>query len=252
MDNRDTDERQWINGLFSVQAAVEGGVRTVFRVLVQDDRLDGPTARLQRDARERGIPVERVPAATIQDAVDSDHHDTIVAEVGPRRFLALPDLLAEPGPAALFMLDGVEDPYNLGQAIRSLYAAGATGLVLPPRNWLTAAETVLRASAGTVDRLPIALAESPSIAAETFRQQGVSIMVATQDAAEPLYAVDLRRPFFLVIGGEKRGISRVMLQEADVRLTIPYGRSFAGALGAAAAAAVTGFEALRQRQLGKR
>lgn len=245
MTTADDNERSWISGLFSVQAAIEGGVRPVYRVLVPSDRLDGATARVQQAARDRAIPLERVSALTLQELVGGEGRD-IVADVGPRRFLKVEELLAGPAPPAVFMLDGIEDPFNLGQAIRSLYAAGATGLVLPPRNWLTATETVLRASAGTADRLPIALAGDS--AAEVMRRHAVSIIVATERDGESLYATDLRRPFFVVIGGEKRGISRTMLHQADRRLMIPYGRPFDGALGAAAAAAVIGFEALRQRQ----
>lgn len=248
MDTHSAEERHWVTGLFSVQAVVEGGVRPVYRLLVQDDRLDGPTARLQRLARERGIPVERVPAPAISGTTGNDQHHGLAAEVGPRQFLTIPELLDEPGPAAVFMLDGIEDPYNLGQGIRSLYAAGATGLILPQRNWLSATEIVLRASAGAADRLPVALAGSAPEVLEACRSRGLVVIVATEDDAQPLYAVDLRSPFVVVIGGEKRGISRSLLSEADVRLTIPYGRPFDGALGSAAAAAVIGFEALRQRQ----
>lgn len=243
----DGDEKVWIGGLIPVQAVIEGGARPIRRMLVQDDRLDGVTARLQQSARERGIPFKRVPEAEMGQVYGSDRHGGILVEVGPRHFLSLGALLAPSDVAGIFMLDGVEDPFNLGQAIRSLYAAGATGLVLRERNWLAASEVVVRSSAGASEKMPTALAETPEQAADFYRRHGLVVIVATQDDAVSLHDVDLRQPFLLVIGGEKRGISRAMQRNADLRVTIPYGRDFNAPLGAAAAAAVLGFEMLRQR-----
>jgi 23S rRNA (guanosine2251-2'-O)-methyltransferase len=247
MTGTDDNELSWISGLLSVQAAVSGGNREVWRILVQDDRFDGDTARLQRAARERGVPLERVPEATLRATAGADA-GPVIAEVGQRRFVALPDLLAAAEPAALFMLDGVEDPYNLGQALRSLYAAGATGVILRSHNPLTAVDTVLRASAGTADLIPAAVVDSPEEVITLCRRQGVTVLAAIADDAVPMYDVDLRRSFCLLIGGEKRGLSRATVGQSDERVAIPYGRPACADLGAAAAAAVLGFEMARQRR----
>jgi 23S rRNA (guanosine2251-2'-O)-methyltransferase len=146
------------------------------------------------------------------------------------------------------MLDGIEDPYNLGQALRSLYAAGATGVVLRPHNPMEAEDIVLRASAGASELMSIALAEDAEAAANLFRDRGLTVMAATQTDAIPMHGVDFAGPFFLLVGGEKRGIRRSLERHADVRVTVPYGRVFEAALGAAAASTVLGFEMLRQRQ----
>jgi len=132
--------------------------------------------------------------------------------------------------------------------VRALYAAGCDGLVLRPRNWLSAAGVVARASAGASEWLPTAIAETVTAAAEHFRARGLRVAVADEEDALPLYDVDLTGPLFLVIGGEKRGITRSFRNGADLRLAIPYGSAFDQSLGTAAATAVIAFEVLRQRR----
>jgi 23S rRNA (guanosine2251-2'-O)-methyltransferase len=148
----------------------------------------------------------------------------------------------------IVFLDGVEDPYNFGQSVRALYAAGIDGLVLRPRNWLSAAATVIRASAGATEFMPTAVAE-PEEALAAARARGLPLAVADTEGARPMYEVDLAGPLFLVIGGEKRGVGRSVMNAADMRISIPYGRDFAHDLGTAGATAVLAFEVLRQRLL---
>jgi 23S rRNA (guanosine2251-2'-O)-methyltransferase len=144
------------------------------------------------------------------------------------------------------MLDGVEDPFNFGQAVRSLYAAGVTGLVLPPRNWTTATDVVTRASAGTTELMPMAIADNTEKAAKFFQKQGLKIACTTDSGATDLYQADLTQPMFLLIGGEKRGITRSFLSQAELKLRIPYKRPFAYALGVTASVAILSFERMRQ------
>jgi 23S rRNA (guanosine2251-2'-O)-methyltransferase len=104
------------------------------------------------------IPSESLCNTVTADFIDArtggQSHGGVVAEVGPRRFLPLADLLPSTNVPFIVMLDGIEDPFNFGQAIRALYAAGADGLVVRPRNWLSAAGIVARASAGTAELMP--------------------------------------------------------------------------------------------------
>jgi 23S rRNA (guanosine2251-2'-O)-methyltransferase len=146
------------------------------------------------------------------------------------------------------MLDGVEDPYNFGQAVRVLYAAGVHGLVVRPRSWLAASGVVVRASAGATEWLPVAEASSPGEAIAHFKARGLTIAcTGVEGAPHSLYQVDLTGPLFLLIGGEKRGVARPLRQAADLLLRIPYEAAFDHSLGASAAAAIIAFEVLRQR-----
>jgi 23S rRNA (guanosine2251-2'-O)-methyltransferase len=171
--------------------------------------------------------------------------------VGPRRERRLEHVLAEVGESPLVvMLDGVEDPYNFGQAVRALYAAGADAVVLR-RAWETALATVTRASAGASELLPTGIAESAESAAEICRRAGLRVACAVnRPEASELHEADLTGGLFVLIGGERRGVTRSFVDEADLQLRIGYGRERAPELGAAASAAIIGFEALRQRRAG--
>lgn len=242
------EENAVLEGFVSVRAALQANSRPIHALLLRQDRRDAEIAWLERTARAAGIPVQRVPASEIDARASGSTHGGVIALVGPRRLVTL-DKLAAGNPAPFVaMIDGVEDPFNFGQAVRALYAAGCDGLVLRPRNWLSAAGVVARASAGASEWLPTAIAETVGAAAEHFRARGLRVAVADEEDALPLYDVDLTGPLFLVIGGEKRGITRSFRQGADLRLAIPYGSAFAQSLGTAAATAVIAFEVLRQRR----
>lgn len=237
-----------LEGFISVRAALKAGSRPIQAIYLRHDRRDRGIAWLERAATAAGIPVQRVTADEIDARAGGSTHGGVIALAGPRRFVALSELGADSPAPFVAMIDGVEDPFNFGQAVRALYAAGCDGLVLRPRNWLSAAGVVARASAGASEWMPTAIAETVGAAAEHFRARGLRVAVADEERAIPLYDADLSGPLFLVIGGEKRGITRSFRDGADLRLAIPYGSAFDQSLGTAAATAVIAFEVLRQRR----
>jgi 23S rRNA (guanosine2251-2'-O)-methyltransferase len=242
---------QWpmvLEGHVSVEAALEAGERRVHRIWARrpgDRRL----GRLRALARERDVVIEQVAPELIDELAAGRSHGGVIALVAPRRSRSVPALLAGVGEGSLVvMLDGIEDPFNFGQAVRALYAAGVDGLVVR-RSWETAVSTVTRASAGASELLPTASTDSVDAAARECRLAGMRIAcaVADPDAVE-IHAADLSGGLFLLIGGERRGVTRSFVESADQRVRIGYGRDSAPELGAAAAAAIIGFEALRQRR----
>jgi len=144
-------------------------------------------------------------------------------------------------------LEGLEDPYNFGYTVRSLYAAGVDGIILPERNWMNAAGVVARSSAGTSELIPLFVADS-ELLVSCFHACSYQILCAGIRDSVSLYETDLRFPILLVVGGEKRGISRNLLTQADRIVRIDYGRAFRGSLSAASAATVMAFEILRQNR----
>lgn len=242
---------QWplvVEGHVSVEAALEAGVRRVHRiwaVLPGDRRL----GRLRALARERDVVIDQVDPALIGELAGGRSHGGVIGLVGPRRGRRLEQVLAEVGESPLVvMLDGVEDPFNFGQAVRALYAAGADAVVLR-RAWETALATVTRASAGASELLPTGIVDSAEAAAEICRRAGLRVACAVNlPAASELHEADLTGGLFVLIGGERRGVTRSFVEEADMQLRIGYGRERAPELGAAASAAIIGFEALRQRR----
>ncbi len=236
-----------LEGFVSVRAALKARSRPIHAIMVRRDKWDRGIAWLEHAARDAGIPVERAEAAAIDAIAQGTTHGGVIARVGMRQFVPLDDLGADAGAPFVAMLDGVEDPFNFGQAVRALYAAGAHGLVVRPRNWLSAAGTVARASAGASEWMPTAVAETALDAAAHFRARGLTIACTAQQGAVSIYEADLSGPLFLVIGGERRGITRSFLDQADLLLEIPYGQAFDQSLGTTGATAVLAFEIMRQR-----
>ncbi len=241
------EEVTWLEGRLSIQAAIQGGSREVKAVYIRAGKWDRGIQFLRRLAADAAIEVQSVDDEFIAANVSGKSHGGVIAKVGPRCFNDLHDLTAAVKTPFVVMLDGFEDPFNFGQAVRALYAAGADGIVVRPRNWLSAAGIVARASAGAAELIPIAVADSAQAAADFFRAFGLKIACTTQTNAISIYDADLAIPLFMLVGGERRGITRSFLDQADLRLQIPYNRDFSYSLGAAASAAVLGFEVMRQR-----
>ena len=238
-----------LEGALSIQAALECGSRQIQQLLIDEKkRYDWRVSQLARQADAAGIPLTYRARADIDAMAQGNSHGGMVAVVGQRRFAPLDSLLPDDAPAFIVMLDGIEDPYNFGGAIRALYAAGVDGLVVPPRNWTSASAVVGRASAGASERVNMAVADSADAAAAFFRERGLTIAATAHSAeATSLHDADLTQPLFLLIGGERRGLTR-SLRHSDLQLRIPYGRAFAASLGVLSAAAVIAFEVGRQRR----
>jgi len=245
-----SEDQVVLEGYISVNAALQAGNREIYSLYISKAKGDQGQSRLVGLAREQVIEVREVEAEVIETYASGKSHGGIIALVGPRRYLSLKDLLAGKSLPFVVMLDGVEDPFNFGLAIRALYAAGVDGLVVRPRNWMSAAGIVAKASAGASELMPTGIAETALQAADLLREQGLTVACAVRRDSVSLYDARLAVPLFLVIGGEKRGISRPLLEKADLRLEIPYGRRFAHSLGTASAAAVLAFEIMRQRSRG--
>lgn len=242
---------QWpmlVEGHVSAEAALEAGIRPVHRIWSTrpgDRRL----GRLRALARDRGVLIEQVEAELVDELASGRTHGGVICLVGARRERSVADVLNEVGESSLVvMLDGIEDPFNYGQAVRALYAAGVDALVVR-RSWETALGTVTRASAGATELLPTATTTTADEAAVAARLLRMRVACAVPDGdATSVHDADLAGGIFLLIGGERRGVTRSFVDQADVRLRIDYGREGAPELGAATAAAIIGFEALRQRR----
>jgi len=197
-------------------------------------------------SHEHGFPILFKSAEEIDAAAIGNTHGGILAFCDA---ITIPALTADAiTPKGFYVyLEGVEDPYNFGYTIRSLYAAGVDGVILPERNWMHAAGVVARASAGTSELISMFTANADQLT-ELFHRRGYQIVCAGIRDSVSLYSANLPYPILLVIGGEKRGISRNLLNAADQIVRIDYGREFRGSLSAASAATVMAFEILRQNK----
>lgn len=247
-----------LEGMVSIRAVIEmqGSAhndRRITEVLYADERASShgkELAWLSHRAEEFGFSIKRCPMEELDVITIGSTHGGVVARTTQR---TLPTLTAEtvaalPKNGFFVMLEGIEDPYNFGYAMRSLYAAGVDAMILPKRNWMTAAGVVCRASAGASERFPMFVAEDGVTAVNLLRGHGCRVLCADIDNSVSVYDADLSRPLFLIVGGEKRGISRSVLAIADAVVRLDYGRAFDGALSAASAASILAFEVFRQNR----
>ena len=145
------------------------------------------------------------------------------------------------------MIQGIEDPYNFGYALRSLYAVGCDGIILGERNWMSAAGVVARSSAGASEMFPVYQCDE-ILAAKLFKSNGYNIVCADERTDNILGECSLHFPILLIVGGEKRGISRSLIDMADTLVKIPYGREFKASLSAASATTMFAYEIMRQNK----
>ncbi len=241
-------EETWLEGAISVEATITAVSRPIHNIYIQKGKSNTAVRRVRTAAKHANITVNTVDKAFINKKAGGRSHGGVLAQVGGRRFQTMAQLIdGKPSPF-IVMLDGVEDPFNFGQAVRAFYAAGADGLILRPRNWMSAAGVVARASAGASELMPTAVAETAEEAASFYRQHNLTIACTSEKSAVSLYDSDLTISLFLLVGGEKRGITRSFMDQADLRLQIPYARPFDYSLGTAVSASVLAFELMRQRE----
>ncbi len=230
----------------SVSVFNDRRITAVFIDKSKSEKKAREIAFLRHKSRELGFTIQEVRAEDLDALTSGKTHGGIVAVCTDRTIPSLEDSrdsIRENG--FYVLLEGIEDPYNFGYTLRSLYAAGADGVILPPRNWMGVAGLVARSSAGASEKLPLFVAEPASVI-PSFHARGYRAVCAEIRDSVDLFEADLSRPLLLVIGGEKRGISRAVLDKADLRVRIGYGTDFRGSLSSAASAAVLAFEVLRQ------
>ena len=201
-------------------------------------------AFLKHKSEQFGFHIITVSDSEITNIASGNTHGGIVALCTERTFKKVSfDNISKNG--FYVLIEGIEDPYNFGYTVRSLYAAGADGIILPERNWMSASGTVIKASAGTTELIDIFAGDTIE-AIHILKKMGYNVISAGIRDSVSLYNAELKKPILLIIGGEKRGISRALLELSDGIVRIDYGRNFMGSLTTASSAAIIAFEILRQ------
>jgi 23S rRNA (guanosine2251-2'-O)-methyltransferase len=235
-----------VYGLNPVLEALRSGRARRVRVASRGDRRIDEALAL---ARERGVTVERVDAQALDRAARGGLHQGIVADIEAPRDWSIEAIVAAAAPAAplVVVLDGIEDPHNLGAILRTADAAGAHGVVRQARHAAALDGAAARASAGAVAHVRIATVVNIARAVEELRAAGVWTVGLAGEAGEPYDAVDYRLPTAFVLGAEGSGLRRLVRERCDRLVTIPMaGR--VNSLNVSVAAGVALFEAARQRR----
>jgi len=239
-----------VEGTISVKAVLTSQSRDMETIYIENGKKSRDISFIIHEAERRKVRVEFISADRISEITQGKTHGGVVAAVGERKKTDIEELFNVENPF-IALLEGIEDPYNFGDSVRSLYAAGATGIIVPERNWLSAAGTVVKSSAGATEFLPIAMTDNLGDAIKEAKKHGITVYCAERRDSISLYEADLKKPIIMAIGGELRGLSKQVTDNADKNLFIPYGSAFRNALSAASASAVCGFEVMRQRNCTK-
>lgn len=240
-------------GMTSISALInaiksEKNDRKIHEILFDKSKIKSKRPELsflKANANILGYELKICDASEIDVLANGTSHGGIIALCGDRiiQNLSSEDIV----PAGVYyMFEGIEDPYNFGNSIRSVYAAGADGIVIGKRNWMGAAGVVARSSAGTSELIDMYVAESSEDAVALFKAAGYSVICAGIRDSVDLFDADLKKPLFVIIGGEKRGISRAVLDMADRIVRIDYQKDFRGSLSTSASAAIFAFEINRK------
>lgn len=237
----------YIDGAISVKAVVENDSREIKKIYISEKKFSDRNIKyIISQAKKKKIQIEKVDSSFFESENFGKTNGGIAAAVSGRKYTDSDDLLNKELPF-IAIIEGVEDPYNFGASLRSLLAAGATGIILPKRNWMNAASTVIKSSAGASEVLPTAILDDFTAFFKKAKNMGFEIIAAERKNAQSLFETDMTKPIILAIGGEKRGLSKKISDNVTKNVFIPYGSNFRNSLGTAAAASVFAFEILRQR-----
>lgn len=249
-------DNQWIAGINAVAAAIEHDAENVREVLLEAGAKNPRIVEIEANARRRDIDVRRVTQQALDGVAGGLRHQGAVARYASAKTWDEHDLAglvdAAEGRALLLVLDGVQDPHNLGACLRSAAAAGVTAVVIPKDKAVQVNATVRKTSAGAADSIPVFRVTNLSRTLRDLQKQGVWTYGLAGEAPASLYAIDLRGNVALVLGGEGDGLRRLTREHCDQLVTIPMPGLAASpgveSLNVSVAAGVTLFEAVRQRQ----
>ncbi len=228
---------------------MRAGSRPLQRLIVQ--RTDRQFADLVEQAKAQRIPVHIEPPAAFDRLVPGGNHQGVIAVVSAKAYNNTEDILdlarQKGEPPFLVILDGVEDPHNLGAIVRTAEAAGVHGIFIPERRSAGLTSAVAKTSAGALEHMLVARVVNLSRLIEELKEAGIWIYGVEPAASSGYTAIDMTGPIALVFGGEGGGIRRGIAQECDGLVRIPM-RGKVESLNVSAAVAVTLFEGVRQRK----
>ena len=221
------------------------------KVIIDQDKTKSKSREisfLKHKALELGFEIEYCSADEIDKLTTGNTHGGIIAICNPTAIPFLKDQKEKIKQDGVYvMLDGIEDPYNFGYSVRSIYASGADGVILSQRNWMSVAGIVAKSSAGASELIDMYIADAGE-AINIFKDMGYKVICSGIRDSVSMYDADMKKPIFLIVGGEKRGVSASIEAMADRVARIEYGREFRGSLSAASAATIMVYEIFRQNR----
>lgn len=243
------EDESRLEGRHSVLEAFRAG-KLIEKLFVLKGCKDDPVLSILREAKKAGTLVDFVPKERLDHMSETGKHQGVVAVLSAFHYSAVEDmfeLAAQRGEAPfIFLLDGIEDPHNLGAIIRTANLAGAHGVIIPKRRAVGLTATVVKASAGAIHYTPVAKVTNLSAEMEQLKEKGMWFVCADMEG-EIMYHQNLKGSIGLVIGKEGSGVSRLVKERCDFKSAIPMSGDI-DSLNASVAAGVLAFEIVRQRK----
>ena len=241
-------EELTIEGRNAVIKAFRAG-KPVDKLFVQDGCKDGPIQTILKEARKRDTIVNFVARERLDQMSVTGKHQGVIAFAAAYEYAEVEDILnaarKKGEPPFIFLLDGIEDPHNLGAIIRTANLAGAHGVIIPKHRAAGLTQTVAKTSAGAINYMPVAKVTNLANTIEDLKREGLWFVCADM-GGELMYRLDLRGPIGLVIGNEGSGVGKLVREKCDMAASIPM-KGDIDSLNASVAAGVLAYELVRQR-----
>lgn len=251
-DNNLYDAFEGMTSISSIISSIEKNSykRKILEVFFNADKKKSKYNELkflEIKSKELGFKLTGVSHSIIDDIANGKTHGGFVAICTKSTITRLTSSEQISHNGFYIVLDGIEDPFNFAYAIRSVYASGADGIIVPTYRFNNVQGLICKGSAGTSELIDIFECDI-NTAIEIFQSKGYKVASAGIRDSVSLYDADLKKPLLLIVGGEKRGISSEVLSKSDMIVRIDYGKNFKGSLTASSAATVLAFEVYRQNR----
>ncbi|QVK21628.1 RNA methyltransferase [Mycoplasmatota bacterium] len=235
-----------LEGFISIKAAINGNNRVIEKIYISNKKRTRKTSFMKKLALKNEISFEFVSHDKIDEIAEGKTHGGFIAFVSERRFNSIESILSS---NSCFYVDGIEDPFNLGIIIRTLYSAGVNSLIIRKRDLELGSSRISKSSAGAFEKMDIAMCDDQVETINLLKKSGFKIYAAAiEEKSESLFNVKFSDKSLIIIGGEKRGIQSEVLSLADMLVHIPYGNEkFSYSLPASVASTIFSYEILRQR-----
>ena len=248
---REEAPENMLEGRNAVTEALSAG-RTIDKLFVADGDTDRALARICAMAKQAGAVVVPTDRRKLDYMSATGAHQGVIAMVAAHDYASIDDILKKAQdagePPLIVICDELSDPHNLGAIIRTAECAGAHGIIIPKRRSVGLTAVVGKASAGALEYMPVARVSNITAAIDTLKKAGVWVYGTAAEGDTTLYKADLKSAAAIVIGNEGEGMSRLVSERCDFKVSIPMKGSISS-LNASAAAAIMLYEAVRQRSL---
>jgi 23S rRNA (guanosine2251-2'-O)-methyltransferase len=242
-----------VYGIHPVAEALKARGRAFQYVGIARERQDHRMHELVRQCRELGVPVRQLSREELTRLAQSAQHQGVVAVTSEKQYTDLDEILSSRRgeQAFLLVLDGIEDPHNLGAVLRSADAAGVGGIVIPERRAVGVTATVVKASAGASEHVPVARVTNLNRALEELKSRNLWIVGVDERGTQSYDEVDYNMDCALVLGAEGKGLHDLVRRHCDFLVRIPM-QGRVASLNVSVAAGIVMFEVARQRRLAAR